>query len=400
MFNLICVFQMTAQVQTTDTDFLATAKKSQTAAAQAEKLNFLQNTDHSLPFIQQLEFRTETHDFQIREQEFALRFTPNLPKQQRAQESYHQAFIRLIEADEQEILSENLEEKYRLLVDYQFIKNLIADKEALNNLYKKKTKVLRALTSSPDFNIIDFVENEDDIFKAENDILELQQKQNKVNEVLNEIVGTNQLDTDFISIAEVLLAIKSTEKSVFADENKLQLRQNLIQAEYEKERADIYNPIDFVQAKYGGRDDRFVREEFAIGLGIRLPFKGDKKIDLLELEYEQLERKLDYQTDRSEKEKDIKEQARRIENLIAQYQLFEAQTKDNQISYALEKLRKMPDASPLDIVRMEEIMLKKRTQINRLEFRIFQEYVEWLHLSEKTISLPLRNHLSKNQQEF
>jgi hypothetical protein len=399
---LISFFAQTnAQEQKTGTDFLATAKESQIAVSTDEKINFLQNTDHSLPFVQELELRTETHDFQLREQSFSLRFAPNLPKQRRAQENYHQAFIRDIETDKQEFLLDELEEKYAVLVDYQFISGLIKNKEELKRLYTQKQRVLRAYVSSAEFDITSFVDTEEDIFKLESDILELSQKENMISEMVNLAVGTENLQTDFIDINQILLTIRSNQQiPASLASQALLARQDLIQKEYDKELAEINNPLDFVQAQFGGGNAEIFRERFSLGLAFRFPFKGDKKLDLLELEYEKLERNSDFKTDKIQQDERIARQVKRIENFIEQYKLLQKQTEDNQVQYALERLKKMPDASPLQIIRMEELLLKKQSQIYRLEYRIFQEYIDWLHLTETTISLPLRNHLSKEQKEF
>ena len=404
IFSIILIIsffaQSNAQEQKTGTDFLATAKESLDAVSTDEKINFLQSTDHSLPFVQDLELRTETNDFQFREQRYAVRFTPNSPKQRRAQDNYHQAFIQNIETDKQEFLLDELEDKYKVLVDYQFITGLVKNKEDLKKLYAQKQKVLRALVSSADFNITKFIDTEEDIFELESDLLELSQKENTINEVLNLAVGTENLQTNFIDLNQILLEIRSKEAPISLATEALQVRQDLIQKEYDKELAEINNPLDFVQAQYSGRENDIFREKVSLGVGIRFPFKGDKKLDLLELEYEKLERSSDFKADEIKRKERIAIQVKRIENFIEQYNLLQKQTEDNQVKYALDKLKKMSDASPLQIIRMEEILLKKDSQIYRLEYRIFQEYVDWLHLTETTISLPLRNHLSKEQVEF
>ncbi|MGK0366521.1 MAG: hypothetical protein ACI85O_003595 [Saprospiraceae bacterium] len=400
LFIISFFAQTKAQVQKTGTDFLATAKKSRAAVSADEKINFLRDTDHTLPFVQQLELRTETHDFQLTEQGYSLRFTPNSPKQRRAQDNYHQAFIRNEEADKQEFLLDELEEKYATLVDYHFITGLIKDKEDLKKLYTQKQKTLRALVSSPNFNITNFIETEEDIFELESELLELTQKKNTINEALNLALETETLQTNFIDLNQILLTIRDKEAPIFLANEAIQLRQNLIQKEYEKEITEINNPIDFIQAQYGGSNADELREQISIGVGIRLPFKGDKKLDLLELDYEKLERNANFQIELTEKKERITTQVKRIENFIEQYNLLQKQTEDNQVQYALAQLKKMPDASPLQIIRMEEILLKKRSQIYRLEHRIFQEYADWLHLTETTISLPLRNHLSKDTSIF
>jgi len=392
--------QSSAQVQKTGTDFLATAKESQATIATDEKINFLQNTDHTLPFVQEVEFRTRTHDFQFNEQGYAVRFTPNSPKQRRAQDSYHQAFIRNVEADKREFLLDELEGKYNTLVDYQFIRGLIENKTTLKNLYLQKQKVLRALVSSPDFDITNFVDTEADIFELETEILELTQEQNSINEQIRLALSTENIQTNFIEINSLKITIEDWEETTFLASESLQLRQDLIQKEYEKELAEINNPLDFVQAQVGGGNADNFRENVSLGVGLRLPFKGDKKLDLLELEYEKLERSTDFRLDQVQKQERIAAKVRRIQNFIEQYDLLRQQSEDNQTQYALNKLKRMPDASPLQIIRMEEILLKKSNQIYRLKYRIFQEYAEWLHLTETTISLPLRNHLSVDSTTF
>ena len=389
-----------AQKAVTAGQFLASAAESEIAGYEQTKTDFLQNRDFTLPWVQELEFRTETHDFRWDEQEYTLRLSPNLPHQQRRQREYHQAFRELTEAQNQRWLAEALAEKYELLTDYVFVPQLLEVQQNLRRILLQKQKILRGRVTSPTFDLNNLVTTEEDIFAAEEEILELRQDLTYLREMLLNTAGTDSVTLTLLTVAQIEKKLSETTEPAPTEENILRLRQNLLQAEYNRELAAINNPLDFVQAKYGGRNSDIFRQDFSVGLGFRFPFKGDNKLDLLELEYEQTERSVDYLTDRAEQNKDIDRRVRNLKNLIEKYRLLQTQSVDTQTEYALRQLEQMSDADPLQILRLRLILLNRREQLLRTEYRIYRAYTDWLHRTERTIVRPLRNLLSAAGEEI
>lgn len=358
-------------------------------------LNFLRNTDHNLPWLQELEFRTETHHFKFREQDYLLRLSLNMPAQQRAQREYHQAFIRLEELKAGRDLLPVLDEQYSLIVDFHFI-NLLSEAERnYADLYAKKVKVLRRQVASPEFDLMELVNTEEDLYDKQNDILQYEQDLVLMKQKLTEVTGSDTLQTDLLNTDNILARVTGSSDFTFAAEAISQAEQDLLQKDYVRETAAINNPFDFIQAEYGSRGNDPFREEFSVGLALKFPFKGDKKLDLLELQYEQLEESAKTVENKEERLLEIAEIRQNIEFLIARINLLRQQEEESQAGFALGRLREKSDADPLQILNLEEVQTKRNLRILRLNYRIFREYLDWLRLTESMSQLPLRNWLSE-----
>ncbi len=81
------------------TQFLATAQLQKNIQLVQQKIDFQKNTDYTIPWFEKIEIRTETNDFELYQQEFALRISPNTKRQITAQNQFHQANIALSETE-------------------------------------------------------------------------------------------------------------------------------------------------------------------------------------------------------------------------------------------------------------------------------------------------------------
>ena len=403
LFSLLIFFsantRLTAQSIARSTEVLATVRQSPAARAAEEKLNFLRTKDFSLPLLEKGELRTETEDFDLKQQNFALRVTPNTRRQMRAQDSYHESLIRLTELENREALPELLEKKYRLLIDYKRLSNRILHLDILHTIYRKRRQILRGQVTTPDFDLNELVKNEENFFETETDILESEQKFAALKNTLRTELNADSLTVDFADIETLLLRVENAALAPGIASEKLRLRLAVTQAELEIERAEIANPIDFIGAEYGFNRNEFQRD-FSVGASFFLPIKGKQRIDLAELEYEKTERIADFQTDSITRVNRIANLVNELKNATEMYRLRKTQLTDNQTDFALRQLLKMSDADPLQILRLREISLRRRMDLHRLEAKIYEIYVEWLAESEEIIALPLRNRLGAEEESF
>ncbi len=391
--------KLTAQNIARPVDVLATVRQSPAARVTAEKLNFLRTEDFSLPLLEKGELRTETEDFDLKQQNFALRITPNSRRQMRAQDSYHESLIRLTELENREALPDLLEKKYRLLVDYERLSKHILYLNILQSIYKKRNQILRGQVTTPDFDLNELVKNEENLFDAETDILKSKQEFAALKNTLQTELNADSLTVDFADIETLLLRVENAAPAPGIAAEKLRLRLAVTEAELEIERAEIANPIDFIGAEYGFNRNEFQRD-FSIGASFFLPIKGSQKIDLAELEYEKTERKADFQSDSIARAGEIANLVTELKHTTEMYRLRKTQLTDSQTDFALKQLLKMSDADPLQILRLREISLRRRMDLQRLEAKIYEIYVEWLAESEEMIALPLRNRLSEEEESF
>ena len=70
---LVNVLLLNAQTPLSTSDILASAKNQYVLQLQNQRVGFLKNATHKLPLVDEMEFRTETNDFQLSEQRYALR---------------------------------------------------------------------------------------------------------------------------------------------------------------------------------------------------------------------------------------------------------------------------------------------------------------------------------------
>ena len=62
-----------AQNTLSTSDILSSAKQQYVLSLQQQRIDFLKNSTHKLPLVDEMEFRTETNDFKLEEQQYVLR---------------------------------------------------------------------------------------------------------------------------------------------------------------------------------------------------------------------------------------------------------------------------------------------------------------------------------------
>jgi hypothetical protein len=213
---------------------------------------------------------------------------------------------------------------------------------------------------------------------------------------------SNNLDSikvdpkDVISNEQIWAALNignldSTEHSELA---KRSGRLDLLEKEKEVELSELNNPLKFAQIKMNDYDVNDSPNEYlSIGFSFKLPFKGTKQLDLNELELEKLERVGAYEILKKELATEQTQLETNIRQLIQQKKYLQEQQENSQAKYVLERLLELEDAKALDILKLKEILLKRKQRIERLDFDILEDYIKWLNVSDKMMELPRKNHL-------
>lgn len=386
----------------TTTDFLSTALQHPHLKLHQNTENYLRNTNHELPIVEEIEFRTETNDFDISKQEYALRFGFSTAKQRAAQRSFHQSNITYYATEKQLVLEDALAKRYETLVELYYQDRLRTAQEQQKILYQDKLMVLRRSIQSTDFDIDELVETEEDLQDLEQDLLERQIKKEQIkNDVQQYLTSASALqvnENNWLSVADIqqrlgLLASDSVLSRPITERRQAAINQ--IQQEYQLEKAEAENLIQYTQLKYsGGNSD--IYKHFSVGIGMLLPLKKTALLDLNELELERLETMNELELELDEIRQDAKKERARLDLFLQQYQLLQEQMQDNQTAYTLEQYRKIEGVSPLSLLKLKELLLKKEWAILKIEYEIFQAYVKYLRLSGQMMELPLRDFLSKD----
>lgn len=398
---------LNAQSQLTTSEVLASAKNQYVLQLQQQRVDFLKNSDAKLPLINEMEVRTETNDFRLIEQEYTLRGKFHTRDQRKAQEGLHQARIELNSIEEQILLHELLSERYFGIVEVLYFEKLLAAKKDQKVLLEDRLLVFQKSINLPKFAITDLIDAEDDLHGAQRDILRLENAltaaQQKIYRWSNETGVLKTEDVPLVDIEEVMELVRTftTEPSIsHANLVKRNLNAELAVQEQKLRRAEEENTFEFFQAKIGGTDDTGFRQNFTLGLGIRIPVRDREKHDILELEFEKVDEGAKYEEIRLALKDRMAQIKIQIENNYSLYQLLNQQLSESQAAFALEQYQKIAGASPLALLKLKGSQFDKELERFRIEQDIYMLYLELLDASGVIMELPLRNYLLTSQPSF
>jgi hypothetical protein len=394
-----------AQNGLSSTAFLAAAEQQNTVQIATQQTDFQANQDGELPWLQELEFRTETNDFLWRQQEYVVRVTPNTKRQRIAQKEYHQAITELSKTEAELVFKNALFIRYKWLVEWLEVQQKITDKLVLKVIYEDKLTIEKRKVDNLDFEVTDLVKAEEDLLEIEAEIVELQAKKERLLDAFQHLTNgknTPQFDgNSAITIEQIRnkMRVQSLDSLNSLALERRQNRMDILDKETEIELSEINNPISYTQLKVGGNGNNF-QEFVSVGFGVRLPLKGDKKLDLNELAFEKMEASGEYSILKEKLTYEQQQLIERTNQLITQKQFLQKQLKNSQAVFVLEKLLETDGSNPSDILDLKEIIIKKEQKINQIDFEILAIYVEWLAVSNKMMERPLQNHLVREVSFF
>ncbi len=398
---------LNAQTQLSTSEVLASAKNQYVLELQRQRVSFLKNSDSKLPIMDELEMRTETNDFRFVEQEYTLRGRFHTRGQQKAQKDLHQARIELKSIEEQILLHELLSERYFGIVEVLYFEKLLAAKKDQKVLLEDRLLVFQKSINLPRFEITDLIDAEDDLHGAERDILRLENalnfSQEKIYRWSNETGVLKTTDVPLIGIEELVELVRtfsSEPSTTHANLVKRNLNAELAVREQSLRQAEEDNTFEYFQAKIGGTDDKGFRQNFTLGLGIRIPVRNREKQNLLELEFEKVDEAARYEEIRVALKDRMAHIRIQIENNYRLYQLLNSQLEDSQAAFALKQYQKIAGASPIALLKLKGSQFDKELERFKIEQDIYMLYLELLDASGVIMELPLRNYLLANQPAF
>lgn len=398
-FYLCCFHFGTAQTILSTTDFLKNAQNETTFTHHQQKVDFLNNNPYEIPVIDKLEFRTQTDENNWKQQEYRVRLSPTGRKERKEYRNFHQSTIQFEATEKNILLQDALINRYNILVDW---KDLIQSIDLLKQqelVIQDRITVLKRQAVMADFEIINLIDAENALHDLQQDILEkeLQQKrfENFMQTDLN-LEANIQIDTaNWISFSTLKNAVNDLGSVVATHPNLIQRQTKIeqINAEEKLEIARNQQWFDFIEARYQNDTKNPFSEEFSIGVGIRIPLKNQAQLDVNELGLDRLEEQnaLDLKT--AELIAEITEIQEKLALLFQQHDLITEQTKESQAQFSLNQFKKMTNANPLALLKIQEGLLKRRISLHKLEARAFEYYVELLDLTGKVVEAPLRNYL-------
>ncbi|MFT4660270.1 MAG: hypothetical protein ACI8XB_000531 [Patiriisocius sp.] len=401
LFCLLVSFIANGQEFWTMDQFLLNSFQSPVQQYQEEKITLLAEGNYRLPVIENLQFRTETRDFDLEKQDYDLRLNTNSFRSINAQEKINNTDYSIHKIHQSILLKNELSNRYNILLSLIFKRDQLTLVRQKLEIYQDKLTVLKSMSS---WNLTKIKE----LIKVETEILEADiQKLNLESSLLNlnnriagmcgkeiHIVTEDLIAARFVRehFDDVVLSDSVAGKQLNLAKLKLQKNENtqhLLKNENRK-------LVKFYQLGYRDSDQPFEQSQLSLGIGFNLPFKGSDKLKEAKLEFENIELHSDIEIEMDDLRQEQYEIITRLENNILEYETLQRHFNNSLANKTLVKYKEIPEISALSILYLKEYNIAQNEQLMRAEFNLYRDYIESLEIFDLLDNSPFQNFLSIN----
>ncbi len=401
---LFCLFFFSgyAQKEITTTDVLLGVKNIEQVQFDSIQLAFLKDYNHNLPLVNNVEFRSETRDLLFSRQEYAIRVKPNSLRAILAKKKVYSSMINEVEIQGQIHVNDELEDRYNLLIDYLYNEKLTAAYLLKKVQLEDKLTILKHTVYDANFEVRDVVDAEEALFDTQVVLQNLQEVHRHQNALLKlmvkETADSIYLKNNDLVTPGQILAIAAREK-VSNDNLEIQLRQSkleTIEGEMGLDVAKSKKIIDFVQAKYGGKNSELFDENFAIGIGINIPFFGNAREKRSEHYFNKLRTESEILALKKAQEKEVVDAVENFRSTASKYQVFKDQAANSSVTALLNTYKTMEGVSPLILLKLKISEHNRVIDIIKIERVLYEKYIKMLAASNVLFQTPRVNFLNAN----
>lgn len=387
-------------------EFLKTAWSDASVDSRKEICSFLENSAESTPYLNRVELRTKTDEFDADKQKYGLRFYPkgwNETKYSKMISDNSKAAGR---SDLAAGFSSAISERYRLALEYMEASALISLKEKLELVCKDRIMVLKKKSSSSDaFDISELVETEEMLTKTKLELASLENRKTSAAQRIIALSGSNS-SVDFSEqsligidtvkkIASELRSIKEPDNPALRDmKNRVDLAMNKYNLEESKSR----DYISFLEVSYDHDKSDDSEKAYAIEVAIKLPFINSDQDEISRRKVGYMKERMAFEEEKlrhSDKKTSI---AMSIDRLVSQYEIIERSHRENSTRESLSASIKATGSDPLNILKIRESLLKSEIHLTQTGFEIRDRFMDLLDITGKLSAAPVRNYLSDSQE--
>ncbi len=407
LITTVFIQTVVAQNTLSTSSILATAKTHTSIALQERKMSVLNAQSYKLPFLEKVDFQTETDRFDWQRQEFRVRTSFNGWEEMRSLKQQKEANVVKEQAERTVLFKDILYDRYALLVEYRFEETALKMYRQMFDVFADKRDVLQKMAKlTTDFNIEDLIKAEDAAFDFQQKILQSEGTIRNINQFLKRTFNTTdsvQLDTaDWIPLSKIRLLVSELPST--ADKNPVLTYQQaaigVVQSEYNVEKSQSKKIIDYAQIRNSARNKDVLVREWSVGVGIAIPYRGSSKIELNNIAFKRLEEENKLKNLQTNFDLQIFNLQQDLDLIFKEYDFIEKQVNESQTLYALDHYANIQGSPPIVLLRMKELVLKRQSQLVSLEHAAYQKYIKWLDLTGQLSETPLKNYLSVDLSSF
>ncbi len=349
----------------------------------------------SFPWIEEIELRTETRDFDLDMQEITLRVSPSTPKIRKAQAALLAHYRSEPDEDSADLYGDVVLNLYGDWLSLYFIQRELAITDSLQLILSDRQKVLERQLGTLDIDLRELVSLETDRNDLKQKVFELELEKKALVErydlEMQEVSHRELISIEAIK-ANLVSTISPTQMPV---DNKAQWEIEGLNRELALEQAERKKVFDFLQFKYRGPSEDLFREKYSMGLGFKLPTYGSRKLKVAELMHEKslLDKELGLNAQERTAEL-VRVRSEILLELEKAEHFFDLKHQERKHLDELENLIKTKVGfNPQIVLQIKEHHLKE--SLKSLEFleEIYFDYLKLLSVDGRLSTVPFVNYL-------
>jgi hypothetical protein len=352
----------------------------------------------SMP-LEDVELRMEFDNGGVSEGDYVVRLHPRSFARMQAETQQWRARETMLEAHYRSLLSEALRERYRQLLETMRLSRERDLQERRITLLKERISAYQSLSESREFRFAKLLESDQDLAQARLQQMRLQRALKTQQEALRQqgVSIEEKLDDSWLkSVAGVMQAIdEMLQLDEAAQANPLLASKlsavQVAETQLTKQRAKQGLKFSFLDLGYDAAKEN--SRSYSIGLGIKIPLGAAADPGLAEA--------------RTRLNSARREQQLLQQELPRQLHMVRVELQELQQAYGLvmDRLQELDGigedlASSLMIYRIFEDRLQWKLEEVKIRQQILERYVDLLHLSGQLARPPLKNHLSKQDDQL
>ncbi|MDY6950411.1 MAG: hypothetical protein SWE60_02785 [Thermodesulfobacteriota bacterium] len=388
--------------------FLASAEKDYGLKDHRELVNYLENAPGSTPYLDKVEFRTETEDFDIDKQEYTLRFYLKGWGETVSGEKLSERTKEAARIEHEAYFNRALRQRYELILQYLETASLLRLKHEVITLYEDRISVLKKQSgSSLSFDVNALIAAQDAYTDLRLEVTKLESQMSNIRDKINLAAGSEEKilfnEEKMISVEEIGQMIKNLPSDSEVD--NIYLRQSkcrveLAEVRYHLEKAKDRDYLSFVEVSYDTNESAALQEAFCVQLGFRLPFITSDREDTNRIKASYLKEKLKYEEEKRATLERVVSLCRSVEGFIRQYHILADMGGRADPEASLKTYMKTKGVDPLELLELRESILKTDIRLNEISYQIRYQFVELMDIVDKLPEKPLKNYISANMEEI
>ncbi len=381
--------------------FIMTAQSDLKLQNQRELTRYLKDAPSSTPYIDRMEFRTETEEFDLEKQKYSLRFYPKGWGETQYTRQVTELASQSCRTEQLNYYNTALKMRYDLVLDYLETRSMIDLKRQLATVCEDRTHVLNKKSAgSLSFDISELIAAEELLTDLRLELVGLENKMTGLNHQIS-VAADSQMPVAFdrrrlIDISAIEKKINEIPMETTVNNVKLEDQKNkmdLANSKYMLEQAKSRDYLSYFEFAYDSDDYDDAQKACSIEVAIKLPFINSDRDGVNRRKVSYMKERLQY----NEKMRDLAEKKitliRVLDRLIQQYTLLEANKKNSNAEVSFKAYLKMDSMDPLNLLKIKESIIKSDIQLEKTSFNIRGKFIELMDIMGKLPEKPFKNYI-------